>query len=287
MPNLTKVVGPPVGAVKRSEAIDALYDHPRFPKNARLHDIEEVDGKWVATLKLAEFPPGGIADDDSDDPELDSKKPPKKNKNDFEGPNGDNSDEPIDEGPDSDKSDDSDSSDSDKSDKGDSKGEKGEIADLKATVDAIANFLGIPVPGAEADSPIPGPDGLDSPDGPPGPPPPGAGAPPHGHGGPPGAGGSVPPRAMHPGDAPPGSTPVGAPAFASTKPENPFPEHIGRQKAFEISDITNKPLGECIREIKSMVEPHGYYIHQCKASHAEDGNRRVAALVADHPPKIK
>lgn len=273
MSKITKVVGPSTATFNRAEAIEQLYSHKGFPKNARLADIEEENGKWVATLKFADFP---FSDDGQGGSDDEGSKPPKKNKNDFDGPNGDNSDEPVEE----DGSDDS-GSDSDSDSKDDSKkGEKGELGELKTLLEGIATALGIPVPGAEGDSPIPGQDGADAAGPPLPPPPPGAGAPPHG--GPAGP----PPHALHPGDAPPGATPIGAPAFASVRVANPFPEHIGQQKAFEISDITDKPLGDCIREIRAMVEPFGYYVHQCKASHTNDGNRRVAALVADHRPKI-
>lgn len=279
---LTKVVGPPSTTVERSKAIELLYEHPQFPKNARLADIEEENGNWVATLKFADFP---FSDDGGEGPD-DKSKPPKKNENNFEGPNGDNSDEPIDEGPPGDDSDSSDSSDSDKGDKDKKGGEKADLEEVKTLLEGIATALGIPIPGAEGDSPIPGADGLDAPGPDQVPPPPGAGIP---GGPPPGHGGHEGPPSQHalkPGEAPPGSTPVGAPAFASTQKENPFPEYIGRAQTFEVSDLTDAPLGTCIRELRSMVEPWGYYIHQCKASNTEEGNRRVAALIADHPPKL-
>lgn len=281
MSKLITVPGPPVASVSRPDAIEQLYNHPRFPKNAKLADIFEENGKWTAKLKVAEFPPGGIADDDSDDDDLGVNKPPKKNKNDYEGPNGDNSDEPIDEGSDDESSDDSGAKgEGDKKDKG---GEKHEIGELLKKVDALLTALGISAPGDDADSPVPGPEGGDVPDAPV-PPPPGAGAPPHGGHGGPGGPPPFPTRGLKPGEAPPGSTPVGAPAFASVK-DHPFSEFLGKVQSFEVSDITDKPLGQCIGEIKALVEPYNYYVHQAKATIDQDGNRRVAALVADHPLK--
>jgi hypothetical protein len=229
----------------QDEALRSLQSHPDFKAGTKIDDFQKSGSRFVATLlepKEAEFPPKK-----KDDEEDESDSPLEKA---VEGE--------LKEGPPSDSgdSDDSDSdSDSDSSDSGppsdaenggppkkpgDEKPNEGvELGEILNLLHKITDALGLDKP---EDSLMGGPEG--------GPPPPGPkGGPPPGAGGPPGAGpagpGKVRPRpALRPGMAPPGTTPVGAPAFSSVQEMS---KHIPSFTA-----TTDEPLS--VKEAKEDLE---------------------------------
>jgi hypothetical protein len=240
--------GPPVQMVKsRDEAEAQLRAHPAFPKHASV-EITQLGGRWIAAVatpklvKEAEFPPP--AGDEG---------PPVPDSGSDSGP--DRSPEPKDEGKD----------DKPKDDK--PKEEKGEDHLLTQVFDMlqkITDALGL----SDPSSPVPGMDEGPAPDGPPAPP---MDAPPA-----PGEDGKdaqgkqhvVHERSLKPGEAPPGSTPVGAPAFASVQvPDNhPWAEQI-KEGAREI--ILEDVLGSdtvktAASELRQLAEPVGYRLDQIK-----------------------
>jgi hypothetical protein len=219
-------------------------------------DVKRRGDKWVATLlepKTAEFPPKD--DEDTDAP------PEPKAESDDEGPKDSSSesdDSPKSDGP-------------PKGDKPPGKGgEKAEIGAVLDLLTAIADKLGIAPPGA-----VPGAEDPLSPDGPPPPPPgpPGAGGPP---GGPDdGVGGPGHQEIVHrtklkPGDTPPGVTPIGAPAFASS--------NLSRMASFDAFDDTpGKSIKQAKAELEELYGPHGFKVRQIKRV---EGGRRLAAKLS-------
>lgn len=217
-------------------------------EGAEVLDISRRGNKWVATLlepKTAEFPP---PKDEEKETETDAPEPKDTDSEDGPPSKDDAAPEKSDgppkpEGP---------------------KGEKAEISALMDLVTQIADKLGI-VPGGAA----PGAEDAPLPDGPPAPP---AGPPapsPH-H---PGVGGEDHQEIVHrtklkPGDTPPGVTPIGAPAFASTL------ARVGSFDAFD--DTPGKSIKEAKAELEALYGPHGFKVRQIKR--VENGQRLAAKL---------
>lgn len=225
--------GPKTSTMTREAALAAAKESPQFPKDATDITVEELDGHWVAAIHVADNPFGGPADETDDAPG------PKS-----EGPG----DTKPDEGPPKDDDDGSDGlpspdddSDGPPSPDGDEKGKGKAGAELHALLDLltqIAEALGVPLPGAEDASPVPG---EEPPIGPPGPDagPPGAGGPPDG---PPAPDKLQHEKALKPGEVPPGQTPVGAPAFSHINPiiargeKHPWDGLLGVAATFEVEE---------------------------------------------------
>lgn len=212
-------------------------------EDAEILEVKRRGDKWVATLlepKTAEFPPPKDDDSDSEDgpPKDDASEdsedsPPSPDGGEGDGP-------PKKEGP----------------PKGGEKAELGAVLDL---LHAIADSLGV-VPGGAA----PGAEDPLAPGGPPGPPPPG----PEGLGGP-GHQEIVHRTKMKPGDTPPGVTPIGAPAFASTQ--------LSRMASFDAYDDTpGKSVKQAKAELERLYGPHGFQVRQIKR--VEGGKRLIAKL---------
>lgn len=210
-------------------------------EDAEVLELQRQGNEWVATLlepKQADFPPK-----DDDEPTF------TEDKAEDSSDDGDSKDDSNDGPP-------SDDSEGPKPPKAE-KGEKGEIAAVLDILTAIADKLGI-VPGGDPMVP-----GADDPLAAPPPPP----AP-----GPPGGGG--PNELLHrtklkPGETPPGGTPIGAPAFASTD--------ISRLASFDAFDDTpGKTIKEAHRELTELYGPHGFAVRQIKR--VEGGQRLAAKL---------
>jgi hypothetical protein len=221
-------------------------------EDAEVLDLKRIGDRWSATLlepKQAEFPPS--KDDDSDS---DGGPPPFTEDKDS----------------DSDDSADSDAPDGPPSDGGEGDGppkeKKGEGAELHAVLDllgAIADKLGV-MPG-------PGASGADDPSMMP-PPPPGPAGPPMPHGGPGGGNELVHRTKLKPGETPPGGTPIGAPAFASTKTD------LSRLASFDAFDDTpNKSIRQAKEELEALFGPQGFKVRQIKRV---EGGRRLAAKLS-------
>jgi hypothetical protein len=258
-----------VEGFSKEAAADQLEKLPGFPPDAT-YEIEEIDGRYVAAVVIpktaAPFPPNSD-DSSSDGPPSDSEEsgPPK---------------------PDS------------KDDSGDDKGEDGppssegapkeegkvsvehQLANLTDMLTKITDALGLSTP---ADSMIPG---VDDPMGPP-PGLPGEGTDPA-MGKKPGVGSdnkmhTVHERSLKPGEAPPGTTPVGAPAFASVQVEDGHPWKAAIEsgsKEIEVeSPIGDTPISVVAAELKSLAEPYGYIVTDLAPSGSGTSRTASARIV--------
>jgi hypothetical protein len=251
---------------KRCSAVRLSRDEARVSleqqfDGSEILDLKRRGDKWVATLLMpheAEFPPKKDGDNDSDDsesPKSESPEPSSPSEESDSGPS-DGDDGPP------------------KADKPPHKGPEGEgaggldsaVAELTTLVHAIADKLGIGpgpmVPGAEDVAPP-------LPDGPP-PAPPGA-AGPAGPAGPEGHQEIVHRTKMHPGDTPPGVTPIGSPAFASVEAS------VQRMASFDAFDDTpGKSIKQAKEELEALYGPMGFKVRQIKR--VENGQRLAAKL---------
>lgn len=216
-------------------------------EGAEVVSLSRRGDKWVATLlepKEAEFPPK--SDDDSE--EAPPGPPSDEGGDDSESDSESDSDGPFgEEGP------------SDGPPKKEKGGEAHELAAVLDILTAIADKLGV-VPGGPA---VPGADDpmAPPPPGPPGPPP----------GGPPGGPQEILHRTkLKPGETPPGGTPVGAPAFASTD--------LSRMASFDAFDDTpGKSIKQAHAELTEIYGPQGFTVRQIKRV---EGGRRLAAKLS-------
>lgn len=203
--------------LSQEQALTSLQSHPSFKAGTRIASIRRKGSKWVAELlepKLA-GPPPAFADDGGDDegaPDAGGSEP---DEGPDEGPDGPPSDGP--DGPPSDEGGEDGPPSGEKKPKGEKGGKPNVEAEILHVLQQILQAVGGDAPGPEG---MGGPDAL-GPDagGPAAPPAPHHGPGPGGPDGPPHGGPAGPPagRPMKPGEAPPGSTPVGAPAFSSTR----------------------------------------------------------------------
>lgn len=269
----TRTVTHPNGDLKREEALTQLYAHPQYPKNARVVDIEKTASGWEAKLEIqaGPFPPG------SDDSEA----PPKPASPDSESdaaPTPDDDSAPSEDGP-------------PKDEKPGEDGEKpkkpsveDQLLELGTLVHQIAEAVGVTPHGGEEGPPV-GPDGPLGPHGgppgaphgaPPGGPPAGPAGPPAPHGGP-GAGGRVQ-RPLRPGEAPPGTTPVGAPSFASLTPAET--KLATEAASFVVSETTDASLADCKQQIEAKYNPAGFVVKRLVEAKDDEGKRLVRAKIS-------
>ena len=89
-------------------------------------------------------------------------------------------------------------------------------------------------------------------------------------------------RALKPGEAPPGTTPVGAPAFSNVREDHPWKNVAGQAATFTVEDeVGNTPLSEVQGELKALASEIGYTVKQVR--HSEDnGTYKVAALISKY-----
>jgi hypothetical protein len=263
-----------VQGFSKEAAAEKLVALPGFPANAQ-YTIEEINGQYIAAVvspKTAEFPPS--PDDESGPPAP-------------EGPPSDDSEE---SGPP--KSDEEKKDDGPPSSEGAPK-EEGkqsvdhQLANLTDMLTKITDALGLSTP---ADSMVPGadegPPGL----GPDGPPPgleEGTGEDPS-MGKKPGIGSdnkmhTVHERSLKPGEAPPGTTPVGAPSFASVRVEDGHPWKDAIEagvKEIEVeSVIGNSSISTVAAELKGYAEPYGYIVTDLAPKGAGDQRTASARIV--------
>lgn len=217
--------------LNQKEALLKLQKHPSFVEGSMIMGLRRrANNTWIADVlspKVAEFPPKEN-DGGDENGATDSPAPPK---NESDGGDSDSSgDSASSDGPPSDGGSDGPPSleDGDKKPEGKGGVEEQILHTLQQLLHAVQGG-GAPEGMGGPDALGPGDSGIGGPPPPkggpdgglPGGPPPGAGGPP-----PPGKGApKAPPRPLRPGDTPPGGTPVGAPAFASTtKRSTPFVE---------------------------------------------------------------
>jgi hypothetical protein len=270
------VRGPSSTRLTKEAAATALQKLDGFPKDAEF-TLEDIDGRWVAAVvKKAEFPPAA-ADDSA--------------------PSGPPSDGPAEEsGPPSDEGEDKPKEDKKEDGEPSSEGapkEEGklsvehQLANLTDMLTKITDALGLSTP---ADGMVPGADDGAVP------PPGGETHQKPGEGGPadpamgtePGVGSdnkmhTVHERSLKPGEAPPGTTPVGAPAFASVQVEedHPWKDAIESNiKEFEVeSVIGDQPLSAVAHELKVLASPYGYIVTDLAPSGAGTSRTASARIV--------
>lgn len=244
------IKGPETSKVSKEEATAKLLAHPLFPKEAN-YTLDELEGRWIAAIAPKESGPpdafldGGGAGDTPSGPPAPEEAP--------KGP-----EEPSDEAP-------SEEGDKPKKEKG-KETEKGELGEIKELLTTLLTALGLS-PEGPGDSPVPGLDG-------PPPPPPG---PPTGPAGP--AGDSkthtVHERALKPGEAPPGTTPIGSPSFASLEKDHPWYEPtISGVKAFDLAEpIGDAKMSDIHAELQALAAKTPYRIDQLVPDTDEAGQR--------------
>jgi hypothetical protein len=267
--------GPPTTKVSKTEAEAAIKRNPDFPKGAEV-TVEELEGHWVAAVHVADGPPFGQPADSSEES------------------SGPKSEGPDDTSPDDGGSDDEGSDAPPKDDGGDGPPHKddgggGDKALLHHVLDLVSQIgmaLGIPPAGAGAEGMVPGEEGPPAPPGPPHGPSDGPhGGPPHG---PPGAGGPDQEikheRTMKPGEAPPGTTPVGAPAFAHTFKGGPHPwsEVIGKVPSFDVEERIpdDHTIANVDHELQELAYGTPYKVKQIVESRNEHGHRIARAKIS-------
>lgn len=275
--DLTIAIGPTTSSVTKEEAEAGLRQHQGLPKNASVA-LDEVGGRWVAavgvpkedTTKVA-APPAFLEGGGDEAPSEEAPAP------ESEGPPSDESeseDKPKPEGDGEDKG----------KDKGDGEGKKPSVEQsvqaLTDLVTQIATALGIaPAPDA---NPVPGLDGgpPTSPDGLP----PAPAGPPHGADGlgPDGKSHTVHERALKPGESQPGTTPVGAPAFASLREDHPWKKVAGELATFTVEDaVGDTPTNEVYSELSELATEAGYNVRQFRVNEV-DGQRVAKALISSY-----
>lgn len=282
--------GPKTQDISEKDAIELLKSDPRFPKGAEVA-VTPVAGHWLAAIseppsftRIAENPfekkeEGGEEGPPKDDsPES----VPDQGPEDSEGPDGPPS--PDDGG---DGSEGPPKHDEEKG--GEHGGDKAMLHELLGIVTQMAQALGIAPPGGgPEESPIPGKDVAPPPPGGPDGGPPGLGGPPHGHGGPPPGGPAGPDqtvqhqRALKPGEAPPGTTPVGAPAFASVSDDHPWASQIGKSASFTVADVipADMPMELVDRDLKRVAIGTPFKVKQIGETTNENGERVAQALIS-------
>jgi collagen type I/II/III/V/XI/XXIV/XXVII alpha len=201
--------------MSQEQALLSLQTDPSFKPGTRIASFRRRGNQWVAELltptQHQAGPPPAFADKEEGPPSDDggdSDAPPASDSGSDEGPS---------DGPPSDDGGEDEAVEELLGGGPDEGGDKPEHGKKPSGDDAILHVLTEILHALQGDS---GPEGMGGPDAlGPGPSSPAAPPPPkHGPaGGPPGGGGPPSGRPMKPGEAPPGSTPVGAPAFASTR----------------------------------------------------------------------
>jgi hypothetical protein len=253
------ITGPLTDKVSKEEAASTLVRHPQFPKNAS-YTLEEVEGRWIAAFTPKEAAPpeafadgGGPGDTPAGPPE--PGEAPKGPPLDDEAPDDEPSEDEKPKG--------------DKNDKG--KGEKGELGEIKELLTLLVTALGLGA-GPE-DSPIPGADE--------GPPPPPPGVPPDAPGGD-NKTHTVHERALKPGEAPPGTTPIGSPSFAHVREDHPWKDILGVKRTFKLEEpIGDEPISSVAAELHALAaETRGYKVEQLREGRDGSGQRIARALIA-------
>ncbi len=251
--DLQVVQGPPVQKVaKREDAEAALRSHPQFPKNASV-TVDAVNGYWVAAIatpkelvKESAPPPFPPSDDAPAGPPTDEAPEDAPDEAPEEAPKEDKKEEP----------------------KGEDKGMEHVLSEITNMLTKITDALGLSTP---SDSPVPGHDDPAM-AGPP--------APEGGGAGPDGKSHTVHERSMKPGEAPPGTTPIGSPSFASVADDHPWADDVRMgTKEIHLEDVMgDDDIKTIASELRAIAEPVGYRIDQIRPVERE-GVRLVQAKV--------
>lgn len=250
------IKGPPVARLTRTAAEAKLKEKPEVA-NATSYNIREIEGIWVAAVTVPKV--AGVTKESAPPPFAPPEAPAEESAISEDGPpeDGPPSDDeaPSEEG----------------GPEGEEKGEKSIehlVEGLTHKLDTLMQALGLSDPAAE------GPMGHE---GEPGPPGPEAGGPPEKHH-------QIHERAMKPGEAPPGTTPIGSPAFASVQPDHPWAGVIGKKRTFTLEEpIGDRTMASVREELNGLAAGTGYSIKRAKEGVKD--NIRVARVIvqADTP----
>lgn len=242
--------------VTEKDLISSLEKSNYFIEGSTLAGIEKEKDEYVATIfspitASRPYPP------DDNNAEDDSLPKPKAEGSDSESPSeesssdsSEKSDKPKDDSPSESKSESKPKSDSPFGDKGE--GESGGNSEILGILHEILNLLAQKGPA--------GPPGIGA-GGPPGPPagPPAAPKPPMA--GPPQTREVIHRRGLKPGEAPPGTMPLGAPAFSSTQTNQSISiDKLGHIQAF--ADARQGTVEEAYRDLMSKYGPYGFKVRQ-------------------------
>lgn len=262
------VKGPPVARMSRTAAEKKLQEIPQM-KDASSFELRDIDGIWVAAVafekeaatKVSAPPPFAPPE------EAPSDGPP------TDGPPSEDGPPAPEEAPPSD----------DEGGEEKPKGEKGEKKGLEHQVEALTHMLTKLMDALGLSDPMGGPEGPMGHEGDPSAPP--MDGPPM----PPDAGNdgkthTVHERALKPGEAPPGTLPVGSPTFASTQPNHPWKDYVGIKRSFTLEEpIGDRTMASVRDELNSLAKGTGYSIKRAKEG-LKEGVRVARVIVqADTP----
>ena len=252
---VSRKVTHPNGQIDRNLALQQLESHPQFKKGSVIVSMKQEKGKWVATIhepvtQTKEAAPPPFAPPSEDGPPSDDSAPS----------------ESKDDAP---KKEEGESEDKPKKEEG---GEKASLDSVMHLLTDIAKAVGVPVggPGPEG----PGPEGPLGPGGPDSPPLPPEGGAPHDETSP--VPGEPNTKQIIHRKAPPGATPVGAPAFASVQEKTAAP----KVASFEVEEPFDGTIKEAMTEIESVYGPYGYKVKKIREARNEQGQRVIRARVS-------
>lgn len=274
------IKGPPVAKVSKTAAEKKLADHPQVIAAKGQYALREVEGIWVAAVAVPKD------EDDEEKKDKDEKEAgtrqsapppfaPAEEAPDGPPTDGPPSDEGESEGPPEDGGDTG-----EEGKPGEEKG--GPEAALNHMVEALTHKLDKLMTALGLDDPAEGPLGHEGePPGPEGAKPPGMDHDPStpGDQGADGKTHTVHERALKPGEAPPGTTPIGSPAFASTHPDHPWVNVIGQKRTFTIEQpIGDATMASVRAELVELEKDTGYSVKRAKEG-VKDGKRIARVLV--------
>lgn len=258
------IKGPLVAKMSKEAAEKKLAEHPDVSAGASMA-LREIEGRWYAAVTIPK----------KDAATKQSAPPPFEPKDEGASDEGGSSD-----GPPSDDEGDGPPDEGDGGPDGPPDADKGAGA-LEHQVQALVHMMTKLMGALGLDQGPEGPMGHEAPPGPEGPP----NAMDHdpatpGDQGPDGKTHTVHERALKPGESPPGTTPVGSPAFASVRDDHPWKEYLGVKRTFvlqePIGDQTMASVRSELRELEAEVP--GYKVKRAKEG-LVDGVRVARVLV--------
>lgn len=252
------IKGPPTDKVSKVAA-EKILGEVSFPEGSIVGEVRDIGGVWVASAaipKTATPPPF----------EPQEETPPAEGPPSPDGPPAD--DGGGEEGPPAEEGGEEKPGGDEKKGEG---SEKHELSSILHMLTTLMGALGLDVgpaspagpEGEVGPAPAPGPPGMPSPDE--------AGGDNKTH--------TVHERALKPGESPPGTTPVGAPAFASVNPNHPWAGVIGHKRTFTLEEpIGDATMASVRAELQTLAQGTGYSVKRAKEGLA-NGQRVARVLV--------
>jgi crotonobetainyl-CoA:carnitine CoA-transferase CaiB-like acyl-CoA transferase len=89
---------------------------------------------------------------------------------------------------------------------------------------------------------------------------------------------------MHPGDVPPGGTPLGSPAFSSVREDNPFAHLAGVAGSFKVNEkLGDWTMDQAQAELRSLAAEAGFSVKRVSEVRDPDtGERRIVASLSTY-----